>query len=153
MALEKTSEAAGKKDLKVMVVGDGEDAVSQLSSLLQDQGMETTTVRRQEWCSGSLSRNSPSVVIIAAQAGSDGWEISSRIRRESDVPIIVAGAAKDQGAWVKAAEYGVDYYLPQPVSPRELVARIRALVRRCRPWSAEIGDIKITKVQDTITKQ
>ncbi len=133
MTSGKTGEPAGGRDFRVMVISDGQASTTELVSFLEKEGIVTTTMPRQEWCAKSLDHNSPSVVIIAAGVGSEGWEISSRIRHDSDVPIIVAGVAGDQMAWVKAAEYGVDYYLPKPVSPRELVARIRALIRRHRP--------------------
>ena len=62
--------------------------------------------------------------------GGKGWELSSRIRDESNVPIIIIGNSRNELAWVKAAAYGVDCYLPLSIGPQELVARIRALVRR-----------------------
>ncbi len=142
-----SGKTTGCNGLRVVVIGDEEAYTSELVSVLKREGVETMTLGRQE-CIDCLSHNSPSVVIVVAGRGSEGWQISSHIRRQSNVPIIVADADGDRGDWVKAAEYGVDYYLKKPVSSRELVARVKALARRRRPWSsAEVGDInKVTKL-------
>ena len=60
----------------------------------------------------------------------DGWEVCRRIRRESDVPIIMLTARTDDIDKIVGLELGADDYLAKPFNPRELVARIRAVLRR-----------------------
>ena len=81
--------------------------------------------------------------------GRDGISICQRIREHSDVPILIVTARGEEADRVLGLEIGADDYLPKPFSPRELLARIRAAVRRNRgrsgPRSAliEIGDLTI----------
>jgi DNA-binding response OmpR family regulator len=60
----------------------------------------------------------------------DGWEVCRRIRRDSDVPIIMLTARTDDVDKIVGLELGADDYLSKPFNPRELVARIKAVLRR-----------------------
>ena len=60
----------------------------------------------------------------------DGWEVCRRIRRESEVPIIMLTARSDDVDKIVGLELGADDYLAKPFNPRELVARIKAVLRR-----------------------
>ncbi len=62
--------------------------------------------------------------------GMDGIEICTRLRQESDVPVIMISARGEEADRIMGLELGADDYLPKPYSPRELLARIRATVRR-----------------------
>ena len=69
--------------------------------------------------------------------GEDGMQIARRLREESDLPIIMLTGRKDEADRVIGLELGADDYLTKPFSPRELLARIRAVLRRSRtqrPW-------------------
>ncbi|MBM3132608.1 MAG: response regulator transcription factor, partial [Chloroflexi bacterium] len=101
----------------------------ELASLLTEAGVEIAMVydgSNLRKCSRSL----PSAVVIEEKAGQGGWEVSSQIRRKSNVPIILLGNSNSEVAWVKAAAYGVDCYMARPFGSRELAARIKTLVRR-----------------------
>ncbi len=60
----------------------------------------------------------------------DGFEVLSRIREESDVPVIMLTAKGEEDDRVRGLELGADDYVPKPFSPRELVSRVRAVLRR-----------------------
>ena len=64
--------------------------------------------------------------------GEDGMEIARRLRKDSGLPIIMLTGRKDEADRVMGLELGADDYLTKPFSPRELLARIRALLRRSR---------------------
>jgi DNA-binding response OmpR family regulator len=64
--------------------------------------------------------------------GLDGVELCRRLRRRSDVPVIMTTARGEEADRVLGLEMGADDYVPKPFSPRELLARIRAVVRRAR---------------------
>src|ERR1700759_714689 len=64
--------------------------------------------------------------------GEDGLEIARKLREQSALPIIILTRRKDEADRVLALETGADDYLTKPCSPRELLARIRAVLRRCR---------------------
>lgn len=63
----------------------------------------------------------------------DGWEVCRRLRRESEVPVIMLTARDEEVDRVAGLTLGADDYVVKPFSPRELVARVRAVLRRARP--------------------
>ena len=63
----------------------------------------------------------------------DGWEVCKQVRKESEVPILMLTARSDDVDRIVGLEIGADDYLPKPFNPRELVARIQAILRRVRP--------------------
>lgn len=77
----------------------------------------------------------------------DGFEVLRRVRATSRVPVIMLTARGEEQDRVRGLELGADDYLPKPFSPRELVARIRAIFRRLEPAGAP-GDEEILQVGD-----
>lgn len=63
----------------------------------------------------------------------DGWEVCKILRRESNVPIIMLTAKGDESERISGLEMGADDYITKPFSPKELIARIRAVLRRANP--------------------
>src|SRR6202041_4021325 len=70
------------------------------------------------------------VLLDVMLPGADGFEICRRIRRKHDVPIVMLTARGDDTDRIVGLELGADDYLPKPCTPRELTARIRAILRR-----------------------
>jgi len=68
--------------------------------------------------------------------GADGFEICRRVRATSDVPIIMLTARGDDDARIDGLDLGADDYVPKPFNPRELLARLRAVMRRSKPTPA-----------------
>lgn len=123
------SECGAKRRPKVVVIGDDEVSARELASALEDAGLEITTVPGGARID-RLGVPLLSAIVIEERAGKGGWELCSRIRQKSDVPIILLGNSNSEVSWVKAAAYGVDCYLTKPFGSRELAARIKTLVRR-----------------------
>ncbi|MEJ5187536.1 MAG: response regulator transcription factor, partial [Candidatus Geothermincolales bacterium] len=73
------------------------------------------------------------IVLDIMLPGLDGWEVCRRIRSASGVPIIMLTAREDEVDKVVGLELGADDYLTKPFSPRELVARVKAVLRRAQP--------------------
>ncbi len=73
------------------------------------------------------------VLLDVMMPGMDGLEVCRRIRAKSDVPVLMLTAKGDETDRVVGLELGADDYLPKPCSPRELLARLRAVLRRARP--------------------
>ncbi len=73
------------------------------------------------------------VLLDVMMPGMDGLEVCRRIRARSSVPIVMLTARGDETDRVVGLEMGADDYLPKPFSPRELLARLRAVLRRARP--------------------
>lgn len=73
------------------------------------------------------------VLLDVMMPGMDGLEVCRRIRARSSIPVLMLTARGDETDRVVGLELGADDYLPKPFSPRELVARVRAVLRRARP--------------------
>jgi DNA-binding response OmpR family regulator len=77
------------------------------------------------------------VLLDVMMPGMDGLEVCRRIRQTSTVPVIMLTAKGDEADRVVGLELGADDYVPKPFSPRELLARLRAVLRRAQPASVE----------------
>jgi DNA-binding response OmpR family regulator len=87
------------------------------------------------------------VLLDVMLPGIDGFEVCRRLRAGHDVPIVMLTARGEDTDRVVGLELGADDYLPKPFNPRELLARMRAVLRRARPKAAssriEVGDLVI----------
>ena len=87
------------------------------------------------------------VLLDVMLPGADGFEICRRIRRKHDVPIVMLTARGDDTDRIVGLELGADDYVPKPFNPRELLARLRAVMRRARPGALSeklaVGSIEI----------
>ena len=88
------------------------------------------------------------VLLDVMLPGMDGFEVCRRIRARHDVPVIMLTARGEDTDRVVGLELGADDYVPKPFNPRELLARMRAVVRRTRPASGsgdrvEVGDLQV----------
>ena len=86
---------------------------------------------------------------------SDGFEVSRRIRKRSQVPILMLTARDEEPDRVAGLELGADDYISKPFSPRELVARMKAVMRRVEPQPTEdkvmLGDIVLDRAAREVT--
>ena len=107
------------RDAIVDYLGDNEIKVTALES-----GQEIATVMQRETID--------LIVLDLRMPGQDGMQIARQLREQSQVPILMLTGRKDEADRVMGLELGADDYLTKPFSPRELLARIRALLRRAR---------------------
>ena len=77
------------------------------------------------------------VLLDVMMPGMDGLEVCRRIRQTRQVPVIMLTARGDEADRVVGLELGADDYVPKPFSPRELLARLRAVLRRAQPAAVE----------------
>jgi two-component system KDP operon response regulator KdpE len=85
---------------------------------------------------GALSRPTAAIIELVLPDG-DGVQICRRLRNWSDMPVILLSAVRDEGEQVRAFEAGADDFVTKPFRPRELVARLRANLRRAEPGGEE----------------
>src|SRR5207237_1778136 len=95
-----------------------------------------------------LPRHSVRIVVLdIGLPGIDGFDVCRRIRARSTVPIVMLTARDEEADRVAGLELGADDYVPKPFSPRELVARIKAILRRAEPGPQEpmleLGDVVV----------
>jgi len=95
------------------------------------------------------------VVLDIGLPGMDGFEVCREIRSESNVPIVMLTARDEELDRVVGLELGADDYVPKPFSPRELAARIKAILRRAEPTSLDdvlaAGEIVLRRSSRTVT--
>jgi two-component system KDP operon response regulator KdpE len=125
---------------KVLVVDDEPAFVNLVEQVLTQKGYEVFTATDGQEALRLLFAHKPDLVILDVMMPKlDGWQTCSRIREISDVPILMlTGKKKSKADIVRGLDYGADDYLIKPVGSRELVARVRAILRRAElPSSLE----------------
>lgn len=116
---------------KILIVDDEETTVQLLTVLLEQKGFEVIKAYRAEDGLRKAYRLHPDLVLLdIMMPGMDGMEFCRRLRELSDVPIIFLTALTDRRDVVKGLEMGADDYIVKPYDTDELVARIRAHLRR-----------------------
>jgi two-component system KDP operon response regulator KdpE len=124
---------------KILVIDDEEATVQLISMLLEKRGFETIKAYRAEEGLRKAYRNQPDLVLLdIMMPDMDGWEVCRRLREMSDVPIVFLTARSDVKDIVRGLEMGADDYITKPYDNDELVARVRAHLRRSpRPNMSE----------------
>lgn len=117
---------------KILVVDDDARLRGLLQRFLEEQGYLVKTVADAQQMDRALSREIYSIMVLDLMLpGEDGLSICRRLREaETDMPIIMLTAKGDDNERIEGLEAGADDYLPKPFNPRELDARIRAILRR-----------------------
>lgn len=115
----------------LLVVDDDRALRERLSRYLTEQGFRVTTVADGPAMDAFLAKQTPDAVIMDLMLpGEDGLSLSRRLRADRDLPIIMLSARGEDIDRIIGLEVGADDYLPKPFNPRELLARIRAVLRR-----------------------
>ena len=117
----------------VLAVDDDPSVRQMIVDYLGDNEMRVTAVASGREIADVMARETIDLLVLDLRLpGEDGMQIARRLRQESGLPIIMLTGLKDEADRVMGLELGADDYLTKPFSPRELLARIRALLRRTR---------------------
>jgi DNA-binding response OmpR family regulator len=127
--------------MRVLVVDDDVRLTELLRDYLEQNGANVTIAADGTKGLEALDASGPFDVVLldVMMPGMDGLETCRRMRQRSQVPIVMLTAKGDEADRVAGLEIGADDYVPKPFSPRELLARIRAVLRRARPEPAAEG--------------
>ena len=133
---------------QILVVEDDGRIADLIARNLEAAGFSCVTASHGDQALGEFSRSHPSLVVLdLGLAGIDGLEVTRRLRRESDVPILMVTARSAESDKLLGLEVGADDYIVKPFSTAELVARVRALLRRSSGQLSErridLGDLRI----------
>jgi two-component system response regulator CpxR len=134
---------------RLLVIDDDAELCQLLTRFLTREGFET--VRAPNGAAGverALAEDYSLIMLDVMMPDTDGFEVLRRIRQQSRTPVLMLTARGDTQDRIRGLEMGADDYLPKPFEPAELVARIRAILRRSapqRPVSAAIaiGDVEL----------
>jgi DNA-binding response OmpR family regulator len=130
----------GKATGSVLMLVEDDDAIGRLVKqyLEQQAGWRVLWLRTGEEAVAELRRHPVRLVVLdVGLPGIDGFEVCRQVRAQSNVPIVMLTARDEEPDRVVGFELGADDYVPKPFSPRELEARIRAILRRAEPRSSE----------------
>jgi len=126
---------------RVLLVDDDEKLRRLLKEYLEGYQFQVLTLGDGEAVLNSIRKESPEIVILDIMLPKkDGLEVLKGIREVSRVPVIMLTAKGEEADRVVGLELGADDYLPKPFSPRELLARIKAVLRRLEPGMKPAGD-------------
>ena len=142
---------------RILTVEDDERIRTAVKLALEDEGWEVVEAATGEAAIEAFRSDPTDVVLIDIMLpGVDGFEVCRAVRRQSDVPIIMVTARADTHDVVAGLEAGADDYLTKPFVPKELSARIRALLRRVRSGDSlqqrmRFGDLEIVPDEGVVT--
>jgi len=143
---------------RILAVEDDERIRTAVRFALEDEGWIVDEAENGEDALDQFTRAPADVVLIDIMLpGIDGFELCRSIRRTSDVPIVMVTARADTHDVVAGLEAGADDYLTKPFAPKELSARIRALLRRIRTsgpdtQTVRVGDLEIAPEQGMVKR-
>lgn len=136
----------------ILVVDDEQRIIDLARMYLEQDGFQVRSVTNGASARRMILQDKPSLVVLDLMLpGMDGLEVCRRVREQSDVPIIMLTARGDDIDKIVGLELGADDYLTKPFNPRELVARIKAILRRADRAGAQakavpamsIGNLRI----------
>lgn len=117
---------------RILVVDDEESILKVVEYALTDAGFDVHTAADAATGEKMLAAVDPALVILDVMLpGKSGLDIARDIRMRSDVPIIMLSARTEEVDRILGLEIGADDYVTKPFSPRELVSRVRAILKRC----------------------
>jgi DNA-binding response OmpR family regulator len=117
----------------ILIVEDDKKTASLISLYLEREGFRTLTAHDGEEALEMARRQKPSFVILDLMLPRvDGWEVCRKLRQSSDIPILILTARGEEVDRISGLTLCADDYVVKPFSPRELVARVKAIFRRGR---------------------
>jgi two-component system alkaline phosphatase synthesis response regulator PhoP len=123
---------------KILVIDDEPSIVNLVTAYLKPEGYEVYTAADGNTGLKAARAYKPDLIVLDLMLpGKDGFEVLSQLRRESDVYVILLTAKTEETDKIVGLSVGADDYVTKPFSPRELVARIRAALRRLQPGAAK----------------
>jgi len=143
---------------KILIIEDESELVKVLRSYLEKAGFQVITALRGDSGLELWRREKPDLVILDLNLpGLDGLDIAREIRKKSNTPIIMLTARVEEADQLVGLEIGADDYITKPFSPRLVVARVRALLRRTQSTSPSetirVQDIEIDLEAHQVTRR
>jgi two-component system response regulator MtrA len=141
---------------RVLVVDDDAALAEMLGIVLRNEGFDSRVCRTGDRALAEFRDYKPDLLLLDLMLpGKDGIDVCKEVRAESGVPIVMLTAKTDTVDIVVGLESGADDYVVKPFKPKELIARIRARVRRFEdsaPETLHIGDLEIDVAGHSVTR-
>lgn len=147
---------------RVLIVDDDVELCELVAEYLKTEGFEADAVHNgNQGLERAISGDHVLVVLDVMLPGLNGLDVLRRLRAHSEIPVLILTARGDEVDRIVGLEIGADDYLPKPFNPRELVARIRAILRRAQPVSdadttvaqkITVGDVTLDPASRTVRR-
>jgi DNA-binding response OmpR family regulator len=141
----------------ILLVDDEQNIIELATMYLEQEGFHVISARDGEAALERIKRDHPALVVLDLMLPKiDGWQVCRKVRTESDLPILMLTARDDDVDKIVGLEIGADDYMTKPFNPRELVARVKAILRRTEPrrpepgGSIRIADVTIDPARRTV---
>ena len=126
------------KNRHILLIDDDEPLRDLVTEYLKGYGFTVDTLPDGIKAVETVAASAPDLIILdVMMPGPDGFEVLQKLRAHTQVPVIMLTAKGDDADRIVGLELGADDYLPKPFNPRELLARIRAVLRRSEPANQE----------------
>ena len=136
--------------MKILLVDDDLDMLAVTAFALQQAGMLVVKASTFSTALAVFQRERPDLAILDINIpGGSGFELCQALRRESQLPILMLTVRNEEADLVRALELSADDYLTKPFSPRTLIARVRALLRRAGSVSASTHELAGFRLDST----
>ena len=140
---------------KILLVEDDSQIAAYLGELLRAEGFDTQIAgSKKEAGECLLAQDFDLVLLDVSLPDGNGFSICAEIKREYEIPVIFLTASGDEYSVVAGLDMGADDYIAKPFRPRELISRIRSVLRRCKKEQRILscGDLKVNVSSATVTK-
>ena len=140
---------------KILLVEDDGQIASYLGELLRAEGFDTQIAGSKKEASECLLIQAFDLVLLdVSLPDGNGFSICAEIKKEYEIPVIFLTASGDEYSVVAGLDMGADDYIAKPLRPRELISRIRSVLRRCKKEQRILscGDLKVNVSSATVTK-
>lgn len=142
---------------QILLVEDDTEIIKNLSMFLKSEGFETVSVRGQKEAFEFIEENALEIDLVlldVSLADGNGFSVCAAIKANSDLPVIFLTASGDEYSVVTGLDLGADDYIGKPFRPRELMSRIRSVLRRCGKTVSilELGDVRIDTAGGSVSK-
>jgi two-component system, OmpR family, alkaline phosphatase synthesis response regulator PhoP len=141
----------------ILVVDDEQNIIELTTMYLEQEGFRVISARDGQAALDRAKTDRPALIVLDLMLPKvDGWQVCRKIRADSDMPILMLTARDDDVDKIVGLELGADDYMTKPFNPRELVARVKAILRRTetrRPEPAgpvHMADVSIDPARRTV---
>lgn len=139
---------------KILIVDDDENICELLRLYLEKDGFDTVVANDGEQAVDYAAKYSPDLILLDIMLPKlDGWQVCREIRKTSDVPIIMLTAKGETFDKILGLELGADDYVSKPFDTKEVIARIKAVLRRTHDndKSSQISEVRYDKLRINLT--
>lgn len=140
---------------KILLVEDDGQIASYLGELLRAEGFDTQIAGSKKEAGECLLIQAFDLVLLdVSLPDGNGFSVCAEIKREYEIPVIFLTASGDEYSVVAGLDMGADDYIAKPFRPRELISRIRSVLRRCKKEQRILscGDLRVNVSSATVTK-